>query len=344
MTTQALDMFATNRWIDGLDVGRACKIVLRAIVAKIDARTGQSHPRFPILQAAIARAIDYSIASVCRALAMLEDRGLVIRRRMRPKRQADGTVRQDPTDYELVLPAECWREVKGTKTTRANAPVVCHDERWSRSVRGSLSEQDATTKHRSKGWDLDKTVDTTFIDETPAAELAPKLLDAAMVASASADESIAHRAKVCLNELRKRAIEVALLACNLNLDSTGALAAVRGWATRCVTNTSQRVDSAEHSMNILRKFMLEQREWALTKGPERVKRMMLAKIERSCQAEDSQRGQTKPSGVVVNRGECRVRDLEPAPSIEVTWEPWDDTDYEPLPYEVDWTRNDDDGA
>ncbi len=348
MTARTLDKFATDRWIDALDVTRVCKVVMRSIVSKIDTRTGQSHPRFPILQAAIARAVSYSIASVCRALDALESMGLVIRRRMRPRRRADGTVRQDPTDYELVLPAECWRvlqPVESSHAARVTTPVsIGHDEPWSIKVCGKLSTSDASTKRRTTGWQLQASPNTTFLDDMPVDELAPRLLDAAMVASERVDDSLRHRTIVCLDELRKRASDVALLACNLNLDSWGTLNTIRHWIAKCVTNPAQRVDSGEHSMNILRKFLHEQREWAFVKGPARIDELIRAKRERvDVDTHDAAPVKTHSSGIIVNRGDMGPsRDAEPAPEIDVTWEPLELTDYDPLPYELDEMAIDDD--
>jgi hypothetical protein len=275
MTARRLDRFATDRWIDKLPIPRACKALLRCLVSKVDANTGASHPRFPILQAAISMAISYSVAHICRAFIELEKLGYVIRRAMRA-RLTKGRIAQLPTDYQLVLPDECWREivpVEQTAIARAPAPraesapepaPVAPESRWSRSVRGRLSEQSAAPKVPVARWKLDATNDHTFIDGLRFDELAPKLLDAAMLASEGASDDMRHRVVVCLNELRTRAHEVALLACNIGIASWDAVAAVRGWVRKCLLNPAQRVDSAEHSMNILRKFVHEQAETTYT--------------------------------------------------------------------------------
>jgi hypothetical protein len=219
-------------------------------------------------------AISYSIAHICRAFIELEKLGYVIRRAMRA-RLTKGRIAQLPTDYQLVLPDECWREIAPVEQTAAarmpipraeSVPEPVHIEpesRWSRSVRGRLSEQNAAPKVPIARWKLDVSEDRTF-DGMRFDELAPKLLDAAMVASEGTSDDMRHRVVVCLNELRQRAHEVALLACNLVLFSWDAVASVRGWVRKCLMNPEQRVDSAEHSMNILRKFVHEQAETTYT--------------------------------------------------------------------------------
>lgn len=265
MTQRRLDRFATDRWIDKLSIPRVLKALLRCLVSKVDASTGASHPRFPILQAAISMAISYSIAHICRAFVELEKLGYVIRRAMRA-RLTKGRIAQLPTDYQLVLPNECWREiapVESTPIARAPAPRVesvpepapiAPESRWSRSVRGRLSESNAAPKIPIARWKLDATEDRTF-DDVHFVDLAPRLLDAAMLASEGAPDDMRHRVVVCLNELRTRAHEVALFACNLVMFSWDAVSAVKAWVRKCLMNPEQRVDSAEHSMNILKKFV-----------------------------------------------------------------------------------------
>lgn len=264
MSARRLDRFAADRWIDKLAISRACKALLRCLVSKVDASTGASHPRFPILQAALSSAIAYSIATICRAFTELETLGLVIRRRMRAK-LVQGRIAQLPTDYELVLPDECWREIKPVESTsmaRVSATSVQEhaplESRWSRSVRGSLSEANAAPKTSIARWSLDASKDKTFIDGMHFAELAAKLLDAAMIASENTSDDLRHRVVVCLNELRTRAEEVALFCCNIGIASWDAVRCVRAWARKSIANPEQRIDSAEHAINILRKFVREQ--------------------------------------------------------------------------------------
>lgn len=276
---------AASAWIATLDAIRGtAREVMRAILSFVDSRTGASHPRFPITIERIAREVGRDASTVCRALGRIEDEGFVVRRRMRPRRQHDGTVRQDPTDYELVLPDECWRElapVESTPAARGPAQPVASDPSWSRSVRGSLSER--ITKRDlpiSRGWKLDPSVNSTFIDDMHVDKLAPLLVDAAMLSAEGTDESLRHRTIVCLDELRKRAHDVALLACNLDLSSWDAKSCMRHWVARCLANAEQKIESADHAMNILRKFFIEQAEWFHRKAARRIEERTRAKYRR----------------------------------------------------------------
>lgn len=263
MTVRRLDRFATDRWIDKLSIPRACKALLRCLVSKVDTGTGASHPRFPILQAAIAMAISYSIAHVCRAFVELEKLGYVIRRAMRA-RLTKGRIAQLPTDYQLVLPDECWREivpVESTPAARVHEPQpapAAHD--WTLSVQGRLSERNAAPKVAIARWKLDPSNDHTFIDGMHFEQLAPKIFDAAKLAAENVPDELRTRVMTCLHELRARAREVALLACNVSIASWDAVNAVRAWVRKTLANPAQRVDTAEHALNILAKFVREQAE------------------------------------------------------------------------------------
>lgn len=268
---------SVQAWLSTLDAIRGTsREIFRAILSMVDNRTGESHPRYPITLERIAQTIGRCVQTVSRLIPALEAAGVMIVRRFEPRRQQDGTLRQQPNDYELLLPDECWREiapVESTAAARSPAPrvesapepaPVAPESRWSRSVRGRLSEQNAAPKVPIARWKLDATTDTTWPDDVRFDELAPKLLDAAMLASEGANDDIRHRVVVCLNELRQRAHEVALFACNIGIASWDALLAVRGWVRKCLMNPEQRVDSAEHAMNILRKFVQGQAETTYT--------------------------------------------------------------------------------
>lgn len=286
MTARVLDTFAANRWIDDLEVSRVGKTMLRCLLSKVDARTGASHPRFPIFQAALASAASYSISQLCVGLGALEKLGLIRRRVLPARRRVDGTLRQDATDYELSFPDTCWRALldagKSLAARVADVLPAAHTLPWSINVQGKLSTQDASpkTRHAPRSWDLDPTQPTTFVDDMHYDKLAPKLLEAAQFVAAGVDDSIRERAVVCLNALRERAHDIALLACNLDLSSWDAVNCVKHWVARCVANARQRVDSAEHAINILRKFFLEQQAWAATKGAERIDERTRAKYKR----------------------------------------------------------------
>lgn len=278
-----VDERAFRQTMIGLDAPRHVVDVVTSIVELVDRRTGESHPRYPITLARIAREARYSISRTCDALAAA---GRWIKRFvMPPRRQKDGTFRQPPTDYKLLVPDHCWRKVYRASSTVAARPVepTTIEISWTCTVQGKLSTQDAATKRRPhvpRSWNLDPSQPTTFIDDMHYDKLAPKLLEAAQFAAEGVDESLRHRTMVCLNALRERAHDVALLACNLNLSSWDSVNCVKHWVVRCVTNPKQRVDSAEHAINILRRFFLVQQEWAEHKGAERIRERTRAKYQR----------------------------------------------------------------
>lgn len=271
--TRVLDVFATNRYIDTLDAPRVVKAVLRCLVSKVDARTGASHPRFPIMQAAIARAIDYSIAHLCRALHALEMLGLVIRRRMPPRRQQDGTVRQLPTDYELRLPNHVWREViPASKSLAArddamfaprldDAPLhddefdgpLTDDDRVELTVRGTMR----TPHDTPQSWDVAGFDDRTIPgDEVSAEDLAKQIVDAGSLALARVSDDRRFVAMNGINELRQRAREVALTICHHGLTAARGCGVVRQWVDNTLNNAHQPIHSAAHALNILRTFIV----------------------------------------------------------------------------------------
>jgi hypothetical protein len=271
---------AAQLWISGLAYLRGlCRSIARAIASLVDSHTGGSHPRYPITLERISNEAGCSVATVCRHIPELEAAGIVKVTRFPPRRLADGTVRQEPNDYELLLPDERWREiapVESTPAARVPAPSVPEPapveptSRWSRSVQGMLSTRDASTR-RSSSWQLDAAEDVTFVDGMSAAELAPKLLEVAMLQAEGTSDDLRHRVVVCLNELRAKAHDVALLMTNSSLSSWNALSCVRQWVAKTLQNASQRVDSAEHGLNILRKFVRAYVHWTYEgKGRDRV--------------------------------------------------------------------------
>lgn len=283
-----VDERAFRQTMIDLDAPRHVVDVIMSVVEFADRRTGESHPRFPMTLARIAHKARYSVSRVCDAF--LAGARWVKRFSMPPRRQKDGTIRQLPTDYKLLIPDHCWRKVYHASSTVAARPAepTTLDLPWSLTVQGKLSTQDAATHRRPRvprSWNLDPSQPTTFIDDMHYDKLAPKLLDGAMLAAEGVDESLRHRTMVCLNALRERAHVVALLACNLDLSSWDAVNCVKHWVVRCVTNPNQRVDSAEHAINILRKFFLEQQAWAHRKASERIRERTRAKY----QAHDDER-------------------------------------------------------
>lgn len=277
-----LDKQAFRRSLIEADEPRHTIDVLMALAELVDYRTGESHPRYPITLERLAHAARYSVSRTCDALAAACR--WVKRFSMPPRRGKDGTVRQLPTDYKLLTFDEHSRGVHRAVDTVAARPVepTTLDVPWSFTVQGKLSTQDAATHRRPRvprSWNLDPSQPTTFLDDMHYAKLAPKLLDGAILAAEGVDESLRHRTTVCLNALRERALDVALLACNLDLSSWNAVNCVKHWVVRCVTNPAQRVDSAEHAINVLRKFFLEQQAWAHRKASERIRERTRAKYQ-----------------------------------------------------------------
>jgi hypothetical protein len=267
-----LDTLKANRYIDALKVPRFVKAVLRCLVSKVDARTSASHPRFPIVQAAIARAIDYSIAHLCRALNALERLGLVIRRQSRHQRRADGTWRQDPTDYQLTLPDECYRLVQRAETTVATREVATYAPRiddaptFDDEFDGELTDDDrvelcvrGTVKPPRDGssWDVNGFDDSTIPgDEVPANVVAQQIVDAGSLALDRVPDSRKFIATNAIHELKQRAHEVALTICQQGLTAARGCGVVRQWVEKTLGNVDQVVHSAAHALNILRKFIV----------------------------------------------------------------------------------------
>lgn len=285
-----LDKQAFRRSLIEADEPRHTIDVLMALAELVDYRTGESHPRYPITLERLAHVARYSVSRVCDALAAACR--WVKRFSMPPRRQKDGTIRQLPTDYKLLTFDEHSRGVHRAESTVAARHVepTTLDVPWSLTVQGKLSTQDASPRHRPRAprsWQLDPEANFTFIDGMDHDKLAPKLLDGAMLAAEGVDETLRHRTMVCLNALRERALDVALLACNLTLSSWDAVNCVKHWVVRCVTNPKQRVDSAEHAINILRKFFLEQQAWAHRLAAERIRERTRAKYQRPDDAQEN---------------------------------------------------------
>lgn len=289
---------AAQLWISGLAYLRGlCRSIARAVASLVDSHTGGSHPRYPITLERIADEAGCSVATVCRHLPELEAAGIVKVTRFPPRRLADGTVRQEPNDYELLLPAEHWREIATVESTfaaRAHEPQpqpvapVSHD--WALSVRGSLSERDASPRVAIARWKLNTRDDHTFIDGMHFDELAPKILDAAKLAAEGVPDELRTRVMTCLHELKSRAHEVALLACNVSLASWDAVNAVRAWVRKTLANPAQRVDTAEHAMNILAKFVREQADELYSR-----ERAEQRRRERQQQRDEEQREPREPT-------------------------------------------------
>lgn len=117
---------AAQAWLSKLDAIRGTsREVFRAILSMVDTRTGESHPRYPITLERIAHTIGRCVQTVCRHLPDLEAIGVMIVHRFEPRRQQDGTLRQQPNDYQLVLPDHVWRELAPVESTvAARAPAL----------------------------------------------------------------------------------------------------------------------------------------------------------------------------------------------------------------------------
>lgn len=274
MTIRRLCRDAASKWIAASSAcGATIREVLRAIVSFVDSSTGASHPQYPITLERIAMHLSRHVATVCRALRVLETLGLVVRRRMPARRQGDGTWRQLPTDYELRLPESCWREVRPVAETAIAREVATYAPRiddapaFEDSFAGELSDDDraelcvrGTVKvpHDKPGsWDVAGFDDCTIPgDEVPASKLAAMIVDAGSLALARVSDDRKFVAMNAISELRQRAREVALTICHHGLTAARGCGVVRQWVDNTLGNAHQVIHSAAHALNILRKFIV----------------------------------------------------------------------------------------
>ena len=268
-----LCQFAVSKWIASTAaIGATMREVLRAIVSFVDSSTGASHPRFPITLERIAAHLSRHVATVCRALRVLEVLGVVVRRRMPARRRSDGTWRQLPTDYELRLPSECWREViPASKSIAArevetfaprldDAPLhddefdgpLTDDDRLELTVRGTMH----TPSDTPQSWDVAGFDDCTIPgDEVPAEVVAAQIVDAASIAIERVPDERRFIATNAVFALKQRSMQVALTVCNAGLTAARACGVVRQWVEKTLANSSQHVVNGAHALNILRKFI-----------------------------------------------------------------------------------------
>lgn len=268
-----LCQFATSKWIAATDaLGATMREVLRAIVSFVDSSTGASHPRFPITLERIASHLSRHVATVCRALRVLEVLGFVVRRRMPARRQSDGTWRQLPTDYELRLPESCWREVRLVKDTTIAREVATYapriddaptfddefdgalsdDDRLELTVRGTMR----VSRDTSQSWDVAGFDDCTIPgDEVPVEVLAVQIVDAGSIALERVPDERRFIATNAVFALKQRAREVALTMCQSRLTAARCCGVVRQWVEKTLGNVNQVVHNGAHALNILRKFI-----------------------------------------------------------------------------------------
>lgn len=305
-----IDRFAVDRWIDALEVPRLLKSILRCLVTKVDSSTGKSHRRFPIFQAAIAWAIGYSKAQLNRGLDALERLGLVIRRAMRA-RSVSGHWRQLATDYELVLPESCWRNLTPVAESYAArefatyAPRIDDAPTFDDSFDGELSDDDCVElcvrgkvkvqQDKPSSWDVSGFDDRTIPgDEVPANVLETQIVDAASIALDRVPEMRRFIATNAIYELKRRAREVALTICHHGLTAARGCGVVRQWVDNALANDHQVIHSGAHALNILRIF--------IKSGAEESERTLEAARERGLAKHRAQFEKThEPSGIAVNR-------------------------------------------
>ncbi|TXH56765.1 MAG: hypothetical protein E6Q97_05800 [Desulfurellales bacterium] len=265
---------AASKWIAASSaIGATVREVLRTIVSFVDSSTGASHPRYPITLERIAAHLGRHVATVCRALRVLEVLGLVVRRRMPPRRQSDGTWRQLPTDYELRLPESCWREVRPVADTviarevATYAPRIDDAPTHEDAFDGELTDDDRVTlcvrgtvkvpQDKPGSWDVAGFDDRTIPgDEVSAEDLARQIVDAGSLALARVSDDRRFVAMNAIHELRQRAREVALTICHHGLTAARGCGVVRQWVDDALGNAHQLIHSAAHALNILRTFIV----------------------------------------------------------------------------------------
>ena len=196
-----------------------------------------------------------------------------MRRRMPARRRSDGTWRQLPTDYELRLPDECWREVRpvaGSAIARDDSTYAprlddapLHDDEFD----GPLTDDDCLTLtvrgnvrmpvDRAQSWDVAGFDDSTIPgDEVSAEVLAVQIVDAASIAIERVPDERRYLATTCILELKKRVRQVALTICQQGLTAARGVGVVRQWVEKALGNPGQTIHSAAHALNILRKFIV----------------------------------------------------------------------------------------
>jgi hypothetical protein len=264
---------AASSWIAASgSIAATVREVLRTIVSFVDSSTSASHPRYPITLERIAAHLSRHVATVCRALRVLEDLKLVVRRRMPARRKPDGTWRQLPTNYELRLPAECYRELRPVADTAiareaaTYAPRVydapLHDDafgghrrradRTDHCVRGTVK----APRDTAQSWDVAGFDDCTIPgDEVPAHVLATQIVDAGSIALARVPDARRFVAMNAVLELKRRAHEVALTFCQSRLTAARSCGVIRQWVEKTLGNSEQAIDSGAHALNILRTFI-----------------------------------------------------------------------------------------
>jgi DNA-binding transcriptional ArsR family regulator len=270
LSLRRLCAFAFGRWLATMkEIVGATREVLRALCLLVDARTGASHPRYPITLDRIAEYIGRARSTVCKALDVLEAAGLIVRRRGRAAQQRNGTWLQPATNYALVAPAECWRILsEPSATTAAREPEALPVRRnvdpyaspaaIVLSVRGKLPTRDASNVAAQTTDDLDA---WQTLDGVTTGELAAQMVETACVAAAECEEGRRYLAVASIYALSRRAPELAYEAIQGGLMQTRVLSSVKEWAARCLLNAAQVVESPAHAVNILRRFVQSAKAW-----------------------------------------------------------------------------------
>jgi hypothetical protein len=261
-----LSLLALFAWIRSLELPRAEMAVLDALARLIDWKTGKSHRRHSISIKRLIRETGYAKSTILAATKSLEAAGHIRRGQSRPWYDI-GRFWQDSTIYEILVPDECWHEVKDASETAAARPVEprpVRGEAWTSpaaltlSVRGTYPTRDASTdRERAKAR---PTSDPTA-DLVSPEELAAQLVETACIAAADVREERRFVAVAAIEGLRRRAPEIANIACRGGTTSTRVNSAVRAWVAKCLAGDA-KIETAEHAVNMLRRFMVMTVYWS----------------------------------------------------------------------------------
>ena len=262
------------KWLDGCGLVRAARAALRAIFDLIDHTTGATNLRHPMTIERIAARSGFSSRTVTRVLVELEVSPFVTVFRDEPRRMPDGTFRQAPNLYRLNLPDECWVEVREAAQTVAAKPAEPEPSPGPRrvlraissalantfTVRGSLSTKDAAPIVRERPG-RDEEPELIGLDGIQVEDLAGRMILTAQLAAADCPEERRFVAVVGIERLQERAYALATETTRMGLCMNDVLGCVRHWVKKTLTNDEQWVKSAEHAVNILRRFIQSRADW-----------------------------------------------------------------------------------
>lgn len=269
-----------GRWLVQSGVARMARAVLRALFDLVDHVTGETHWRYPMTIRQIAARSGFSERSVQRAVAFLEGLGFAVVERQTPTRLRDGTFTQEANRYRLSLPADCWielRPVAETVAAREEEPAPARPVERPRATtgtafrtvlvaaekalvaRGRLSTRDAATNERDTCRNEDS--ELVGVDGVQVEKLAGEMVLTAKLAAAPCCEARRFVAVAGIERMQLRARELATETTRLGLARDHVLACVRQWVARTLANVAQDVHSAEHAVNILRRFFVAKVTW-----------------------------------------------------------------------------------